>query len=512
MSGRETGRRTRVVLLILVGLGFGLRLSAGSDRYLHPWDERYHALVADNLLENPLRPTLRENPVLPYDYRNWWDNHVWVHKPPLALWTLAAGIALGGGHELVMRLPTILLSSLAILFTFAIGRGLWGAPSGLAAAALHALYVPLINLTGGRSPTDHVDSLLVVWVLAGAWLSFRHARTGRRRELIGVGICTGLGLLTKGAVALLIPLLWLAAAERRRPTGRIRALAVLLGVACALFLPWQLHVWSSFPSEAAWESRYTWRHLFETLEGHAAPWWYYGTEFLRDFGPMFVLPLAWFGIRIVRRREPREATAIAVWVCVPYVVYTVAQTKMPAYVAPAAPALLLVGGAFLSRAVALARDPARRGALRLTAAMAALLVVIPIPARAGTHAVEVLESDRTPRWACEVRGLGQRVQRRWPDRRPVVFGVEHDIEAMFYSGLPVYAQLPTPEQIDRLTERGYQVVVKAEQASAAGLPVDGRVGILPREEACGDEVSASSLLDDSPRRRATVSEGEAGEP
>ena len=73
------GRYTRALCLIVI-LGFGLRAYSASDRYLHNWDERYHALVAKNMIEHPLRPTLYENPVLPFDSKDWERNHIWLHK------------------------------------------------------------------------------------------------------------------------------------------------------------------------------------------------------------------------------------------------------------------------------------------------------------------------------------------------------------------------------------------------------------------------------------------------
>ena len=52
-----------VLWLILLG-AFALHLWVSMDPYLHEWDERYHALVAKNLMPHPLKPTLYDNPVL----------------------------------------------------------------------------------------------------------------------------------------------------------------------------------------------------------------------------------------------------------------------------------------------------------------------------------------------------------------------------------------------------------------------------------------------------------------
>jgi 4-amino-4-deoxy-L-arabinose transferase len=43
-----SGHYARTLCLIVI-LGFGLRATSASDRFLHNWDERYHALVAKNM-------------------------------------------------------------------------------------------------------------------------------------------------------------------------------------------------------------------------------------------------------------------------------------------------------------------------------------------------------------------------------------------------------------------------------------------------------------------------------
>ncbi|HLF65156.1 MAG TPA: hypothetical protein VI603_15435, partial [Saprospiraceae bacterium] len=48
------------------------------DPYLQDWDERFHALVAKNMIEHPFKPMLRINPIMPYDYTAWCCNHIWV--------------------------------------------------------------------------------------------------------------------------------------------------------------------------------------------------------------------------------------------------------------------------------------------------------------------------------------------------------------------------------------------------------------------------------------------------
>ena len=107
------GKHSHAVLMIML-LGLALRLFMVSDLYLHKWDEVFHALVAKNMLEDPLKPVLYKNPVLDFDYRDWTHNHVWLHKQPFPMWGMALSIALFGEHAPAVRLPSVLLGLLGI--------------------------------------------------------------------------------------------------------------------------------------------------------------------------------------------------------------------------------------------------------------------------------------------------------------------------------------------------------------------------------------------------------------
>ena len=68
--------------------------SALLDPFLNIWDERFHALVAKNLMNHPLMPTLYDNPVVNMAYDRWDRYHIWLHKQPLFLWQIALSFKL----------------------------------------------------------------------------------------------------------------------------------------------------------------------------------------------------------------------------------------------------------------------------------------------------------------------------------------------------------------------------------------------------------------------------------
>src|SRR5258707_5728827 len=88
-------------------------------------------------------------------------SHMLVDKPPLAFYIDGLSVALFGGNEFALRLPTLLASIASVALVYAIGRRAFGAPAGLAAAWVMALS-PFATLF---SISVFVDPLLTTWVL-----------------------------------------------------------------------------------------------------------------------------------------------------------------------------------------------------------------------------------------------------------------------------------------------------------------------------------------------------------
>ena len=148
------------------------------------WDESYHAVVARNLLKHPLKPALIDVPYLPYDYTNWHENHVWMHKPILPLWQIAGSFALFGVSRFTLRLPSLVLSGACILLTYAIGRRLAGPRAGVIAAAIQAAAPVMVQLVHGQWFADHVDVSLLFWVEVSVLFLLRAVESGRWRDVV----------------------------------------------------------------------------------------------------------------------------------------------------------------------------------------------------------------------------------------------------------------------------------------------------------------------------------------
>jgi 4-amino-4-deoxy-L-arabinose transferase-like glycosyltransferase len=516
--------RPGAAALVLMTAGLLLRLYAGADLFLHPWDERYHALVAKHMADHPLRPTLYEQPLLPYDLRNWRANHVWLHKPPLALWLMAASIRLFGAGDPAVRLPSVLLSALSILLTYDLGRRLFDPGTGLVAAGLHAIHGYLIALAAGRVPVDHIDAVLIAVVELGVWLAVAGTQRGAQsrhpegeprepegsgradlssaqilwvaeapRRMTGgnrwsspeavslaVGLVTGLAVLTKWLPGLLIVPVWAAVVLAREKPRGARALGrvagrtlVLLAGAAAVALPWTLYTRAAFPREAAWEAAYNAQHFTVPVEDLSGSPLFYLQNLPHYFGGLIYLPLAWLVWRLAKRQEVESLAPLAVWIFVPFFVFSLAATKMTAYVFTAAPALLLVTARFWTWLAVHPANPEPFGGRWLRRAVLALLFLLPLVATVE-RVKPWPDYERSPAWAREIKALPARLG----PGRTVLFNLEHPLEAMFYTSYIAYRKPPTPEQVRLLRAQGWRVVVLDRGDLPASRDM-GNVEILP---------------------------------
>lgn len=455
------GRRTAAIAWLLAG-GLGLRLYAAYDGCLHPWDERFHALVAKNLMAHPLRPTLYDVPLLPYDPRNWLENHVWLHKPPLMLWLAALSMAGLGVGELALRLPSLLLSTAALYATYRVGRAWKGHGVGLLAAFFQSVNAFLVLLAAGWVATDHVDTGIISFV--GLAVAATAVAGPRPRSLAALGALSGLAVLSKGLPGLLPLPVGLAWHWRSvSAPALLRRGSLALAACLAVALPWWLYAARAFPAEAAWEWSYDARHFVEPLEGHGGSALFHLALLPRIYGELVYLPLLWWIYRLAKGQREPAALALSVWILLPYLVFSLAASKMPAYVMIASPAVFVVQAAFCARL----REAGGANAWRRLGLGVLLAAMLVLPVRILLNDLRLYrDHDRHPAWAARLKRLGSRLS----GTRAVIFGSPRPIETMFYTSQVAYAIVPERATVEGLQQQGYRVLVW----DTPDLPADRR--------------------------------------
>lgn len=429
---------------------------------LNQWDERYHALVAKNLIARPLVPTLYRDAPIPYDYRDWMTNHVWLHKPPGALWPMAASMAIFGTNEVAMRLPSVILATLSVWLTFLIGSELAGARVGLLASAFHAINGFLVALSSGRRVADHVDTALIFWIELGVWFAIVHARRRDPSSLAAGGIALGAALLTKSLPGLLLAAVAFAIFLEREPViNAARRAAAILAIGAAVWAPWMLYTHLAFPREAEWSWRYTLLHLSSPLEGHNAGAWIYVLDMPQYFGELVWIPIAAGAAAVISRPQLRW---VAAWLLITYAAFSVARTRISSFVMIAAPAVFLIEADFWHRLRERSRSMStwRRG---LSLVLLAGLLVLP-----GRYLLDPANVFERRDRSAEASNRLRRLDRVLAIPGGVIFNAPMPIETMFYSRFLAYPQLPTGEQVRELKAKGIPIVIYVSEGMPAIPP------------------------------------------
>lgn len=448
--------RVHYALGLIILCGLLIRIFISADLRLHSWDERYHAVVAKHLMDSPLYPTLYDDPVLSYDYKDWTRNHVWLHKQPFPLWSMALSMTLFGVNELALRLPSVLLTTIGIGLTFAIGRYFFSNKVGLIAAFLYAINGLILELTAGRTTAGHIDVFFLFFIQLGVFFAIKYFQSQNRLYNILCGVSVGVAILCKWLPALIVLPLWLLLAfhtKKLSPQKTAIHFLTLCAIITAVALPWQVYVAIEFPKVAAFEQAYNFKHLTDVVEDHDGPFYYHFDKARRLFGQLIYLPLIWFLYKTFKNVYSIRRVFIAVWIMVPFLFFSVAQTKMQAYTIFTAPAVFIMIGLFWQYLnIYKNRFKHKKGILLI------MFLLIAFPVRYAIERTKpYLPLDRNPEWTKEIRALESQLDH---DDRTVIFNAVRPIETMFYTNCTAYKKLPEASKMAEIKEEGYRILIR----------------------------------------------------
>ncbi|MDQ7007504.1 MAG: glycosyltransferase family 39 protein [Acidobacteriota bacterium] len=353
---KSTGRGLVPVLVALAILGPSV-----PGRELLPPDEPRFAWIAQQMMQSG-------DWLLPR-----YDGALYLDKPPLLLWLQALAAAGGGlGREVAARWASLAATAGLVLLVYHAGRRWYDETTGF----LAALILPSSLLVLERGAWGSTDALLACWVFVALWAADGIARRPRAAPFTA-GLATGLGVLTKGPVALLLVALAVAAGLPRRSEGPswrvfVHPLFILgLGMTVA---PWVVAVglragWEVF-AQAAWHhSGDRFLHSWDNIE----PWWYHLENLFTGFFPWSLATIGALWPAFARRRlADRRSLWLALWLALALIVFSLPAGKRGVYLLPLYPALALLAARALPALAAWA--PGRRlgGGLLLGVGLLAL--------------------------------------------------------------------------------------------------------------------------------------------
>ncbi len=294
-------------------------------------------------------------------------------KPPLTYWLACLSYRLFGINELSVRLPGAIAGVGIILFTFGIGATLFSVRAGLLAAAMTALTARVFFLARRLS----TDALLIFFLTAAAYFLIRGIQ---RRSSVAWALAyffAGLGFLTNGPSALLIPgaafLLWMIRAPEKCRGGTHLGLGLL--ILAIVLLPWSAVALRA--CGRAGISHFFLTEIFGWSAGNplgpAQSLLFYVPVYFVDFFPWSVLSLATLCILWQNRKNLAIAASLpygfpAAWCLSVFVLFSFSKNKQGGCFALLYPMMsVLMAGVlerFLNRAGREDTDPERALLLR----------------------------------------------------------------------------------------------------------------------------------------------------
>jgi len=327
-----------VATLIILAFAF-----QGSRGIFAP-DEGFYVNIAQSMLETGdfLIPRLHQQ--------------VWLDKPPLTSWGIAAGMALFGQNEWAARAFCAVCFVLTSLLVFLLGRSLSGGRAGLLATVVYAtMAIPCV-----AANVVTPDTPLTLWTTA-AFLSFwQSVKPGARHATFWkmlLCVALGLGFLTKGPAALVLAAAMLFfLVVKRRFSAYLFTPWTLLGLILfgAIGLTWYAWVANKVPGALAYflDNQVLGRTVSDKYSRNPGP---EGALIYLPVVLLGTLPWSLFWLRSLRRgwrqlftrptwadvaRNPTKLF-LALWIVVPLLIFCAASSKLPLYLLPIFPALAI---------------------------------------------------------------------------------------------------------------------------------------------------------------------------
>lgn len=258
------------------------------------------------------------------------DGMPYLDKPIVYFAAEAAAMEVLGPTEFAARLPAYLFTLATALVVFWFAKREWDEESAYVAAIAY-LSMPLV-LAFAR--TVIFDSALTFFMVVAIVAFFVEKPT-----LAWAAI--GFGVITKGPVAIAVPLL--VAIPFAIKQKRFRSLWSWWGLAAfvAIIAPWVWAVSQVVPDFLHYVLvTETMQRLATKALKRTGPPWYFIPYLIGGALPWAIVALA--NVREWRKRiEPATLYAI-LWVLVPFIFFSISQSKRPQYILPVMPAIALL--------------------------------------------------------------------------------------------------------------------------------------------------------------------------